>query len=125
MRDDWQESALCRQADPELWFADRETPVSPDGAGRALNQAKQICRTCPVQLPCLETALANNERYGVWAGINFGTTKRREEMRRHLGITVNPRFEHGTVAGAKAHQRRGETACPSCRNAERAYRRRA
>lgn len=32
-----------------------------------LEAAKDVCRNCPVQVPCLEFALANAEA-GVWGG---------------------------------------------------------
>lgn len=30
--------------------------------------AKAICRSCAVRQDCLEEALANHERFGVWGG---------------------------------------------------------
>ena len=36
-----------------------------------LAQAQAICGGCPVQLPCLEQALANEEEWGVWGGLIF------------------------------------------------------
>jgi WhiB family redox-sensing transcriptional regulator len=120
MRDDinWMESALCRQTDAELWFPDRENP-NPAGLIRSIRAAQNVCRSCPVQTECLDYALSNNEKFGVWAGINMNTAKAhtREELRRQRGIKVREVFSHGTEAGARAHYRRGEPACPSCRNA--------
>ena len=45
-------------------------------------RAKTICATCPVQLLCLEGAIARHEPWGVWGGHLFlngriVTTKRR------------------------------------------------
>ena len=45
-----------------LFFSDR-----PD----ELAQAQGICADCPVQLPCLEQALDNQEEWGVWGGVIF------------------------------------------------------
>ena len=45
--------------DPELWFA--ETP-------EALEQAKTLCRGCPLQLACLQGAIERREPWGVWGG---------------------------------------------------------
>jgi WhiB family redox-sensing transcriptional regulator len=42
---------------------------SEDPAEIAL--AKQICRTCPLQRPCLEGALRRREPVGVWGGELF------------------------------------------------------
>ena len=48
----------CHQS-PDLFFADRPQP---------LEQAKMLCRSCPVQEWCLTTALDRREPYGVWGG---------------------------------------------------------
>ena len=61
-RDGWEESALCRQSDPELWW--------PLGQGDSAPEAKAICRRCPVRLPCLLLAVEHTEREGVWGGFN-------------------------------------------------------
>ena len=120
MRDDinWMESALCRQTDAELWFPDRENP-NTDGFITTIRRAQTVCRSCPVQTECLDYALSNNEKFGVWAGINMNTVKAhtREELRRQRGVQVREVFSHGTEAGARAHHRRGESVCAACRNA--------
>lgn len=58
---DWTEQALCAQSDPETWFPDKGGSVEP---------AKRICMACPVRLPCLQWALDNEERYGLWGGVS-------------------------------------------------------
>ena len=49
----------CRRADADLWFAD--TPGE-------LEQAKQLCDSCPVRQRCLTAALERGEPWGVWGG---------------------------------------------------------
>jgi len=60
----WREAAACQDSDPDLFF--------PDGiAGPALRQveeAKEICRACPVQAACLAWALEHGVGFGVWGG---------------------------------------------------------
>jgi len=55
--------------------------------GRADNQymkaAKAICQTCPFRNGCLEIALTENHRYGIWGGT---TPKERRKIRRERGI---------------------------------------
>ena len=34
-------------------------------------EAKSICQTCPLQLPCLEGAIDRGEPWGVWGGQLF------------------------------------------------------
>jgi WhiB family redox-sensing transcriptional regulator len=121
---DWMESALCRQTDSEIFFPDRDNP-NPAGLIRSIRAAQNTCRRCPVQIQCLDYALTNNEKYGIWAGINMNTTRSRarEELRRQRNIEIREAFEHGTEAGAKAHYRRNEPVCTACRNAANAARR--
>ena len=63
-RADWRDNAACLHADPDLFF--------PDGtAGPALRQvdeAKRICRDCPVRTPCLAWALGQGSCVGIWGG---------------------------------------------------------
>ena len=71
---DWRNYAACRDVDPDLFF-----PLGTVGASVAqIEQAKQICRTCPVSRPCLHWALENGDA-GVWGG----TTE--DERRRKAG----------------------------------------
>ena len=45
--------------DADLWFADQPN---------LLEEAKNLCRTCPLRLQCLEAALEREEPWGVWGG---------------------------------------------------------
>lgn len=71
-REPWQAEALCAKSDPEEWFPDR---------GQFADEAKKICRRCPVRQECLDYALRNKERFGVWGGFT-------ELERRRLKIGV-------------------------------------
>ncbi len=59
--------ALCAEIDPELWFpsADNDEKKSMYSAAR---YAKSVCAKCPLITPCLLTAVANKEEYGIWGG---------------------------------------------------------
>ena len=58
----WREDVACRDADPDLFF-----PISTTGAAlRQMEEAKRICRGCPVQIQCLAWALASGVTDGVW-----------------------------------------------------------
>ena len=60
----WREEIACRDADPDLFF-----PIGPIGAAlRQMEEAKRICRDCPVQIQCLAWALASGVTDGVWGG---------------------------------------------------------
>ena len=56
------EDLPCRVQNPDLWFAD-----SP----AALEQAKQLCASCPARQACLAGALERQEPWGVWGGEIF------------------------------------------------------
>ena len=57
----WQERALCAQTDPEAFFPEK---------GGSTREAKRICTTCAVRSECLEYALGNDERFGIWGGLS-------------------------------------------------------
>ena len=74
-RSDWRDRAACLHADPDLFF-----PISTAGpALRQVDEAKRICRTCPVQAPCLAWALRQGIASGVWGGT---TAEERRAIRR-------------------------------------------
>lgn len=69
----WRDQGLCRLHDPELFFPSR---------GDSGEAAKAICATCPVKEPCLEFALATNERHGIWGGMSERQRRRLRRARR-------------------------------------------
>ncbi|MBK0869938.1 MAG: WhiB family transcriptional regulator [Saccharopolyspora sp.] len=64
---EWQLQAACRDLSTSKFFH----PENERGSARSNReeQAKQICRRCPVMLACREHALAAQEPYGVWGGL--------------------------------------------------------
>ena len=61
---DWRDDAACLHADPDLFF-----PVGTIGpALDQVDEAKRICRTCPVQKRCLAWALNLRTLSGIWGG---------------------------------------------------------
>ncbi|HLL37389.1 MAG TPA: WhiB family transcriptional regulator [Streptomyces sp.] len=72
----WREQAACRHEDPDLFF-----PIGTSGpALMQTEQAKAICRRCPVREPCLQWALDTDQTIGVWGGTS--ETERRALKRR-------------------------------------------
>jgi len=57
----WQTDALCAQTDPEAFFPEK---------GGSTRDAKRICTSCDVRSECLEYALQNDERFGIWGGLS-------------------------------------------------------
>jgi WhiB family redox-sensing transcriptional regulator len=72
----WQAQANCLYADPDIFF-------SAEGDASTA-EAKEICRGCVVREDCLEYALANGEKFGVWCGLTE-RERRRERRSRALG----------------------------------------
>lgn len=63
---DWRLDALCRveEHDPELFF-----PVGTTGPALVqIEEAKAVCRRCPVISDCLAEALEKPSTCGVWGG---------------------------------------------------------
>jgi WhiB family transcriptional regulator, redox-sensing transcriptional regulator len=63
---DWRHRAICRHVDPELFF-----PIGTTGpAAVQVEEAKAVCRRCPVVNDCLQWALASGQDAGVWGGLD-------------------------------------------------------
>ncbi|MFG3429579.1 WhiB family transcriptional regulator [Streptomyces californicus] len=63
---DFRHRALCREEDPDLFF-----PIGSTGpALLQIEEAKAVCRRCPVMDQCLQWALENRQDSGVWGGLN-------------------------------------------------------
>ena len=69
----WRQRAACRGIDPNVFY-----PPSEEEA----EEAKSICAACPVREACLEYALANRERDGVWGGATERERRRLVRQRR-------------------------------------------
>lgn len=57
----WMQDSHCLGLDPDLFFPER---------GASTKEAKAVCRGCPVREDCLEYALANTEKFGIWGGMS-------------------------------------------------------
>lgn len=77
---DWMNQAACLGANPELFFPDR-------GENLDAEEARQICRGCSFREDCLEYALANHERFGVWGGMS---ERDRRRLRRRRILQARP-----------------------------------
>lgn len=57
----WQRLANCLGVDPDLFFPER---------GASTREAKAVCRACVVREDCLEYAIVNSEKFGIWGGLS-------------------------------------------------------
>jgi WhiB family transcriptional regulator, redox-sensing transcriptional regulator len=62
----WQDAANCLGVDPDLFFPER---------------AKEVCKGCVVRGECLEYALANGEKFGIWGGLSERERRRLRRQR--------------------------------------------
>lgn len=80
----WRLEAPCGDVEPDLFF--------PIGINRAAQhqaeEAKSICRTCPVMETCLDWALETRQDSGVWGGMT-------EEERRAIHRRMRPVYRGG------------------------------
>ena len=68
---EWQERALCAQTDPEAFFPEK---------GGSTREAKRVCMSCEVRVQCLDYALENDERFGIWGGLS---ERERRRVKKH------------------------------------------
>ncbi|CAN5845155.1 N/A [soil metagenome] len=73
MNPTWGHQAACRGLDPEIFFPLEDTDAEP---------AKVVCSGCAVRQACLEHALGNRERDGVWGGATERERRRIIRQRR-------------------------------------------
>ena len=70
----WQDYANCLGVDPDLFFPER---------GASTREAKEVCRGCVVREDCLEFALVNGEKFGIWGGMS---ERERRRLRRQRAL---------------------------------------
>jgi WhiB family transcriptional regulator, redox-sensing transcriptional regulator len=69
----WQDRALCAETDPEAFFPEK---------GGSTREAKRVCLSCDVRNSCLDYALENDERFGIWGGLS---ERERRRLKRRVG----------------------------------------
>ncbi|MFJ9239839.1 WhiB family transcriptional regulator [Streptomyces anulatus] len=63
---DWRQQGICKEEDPDLFF-----PVGNTGpALLQIEEAKAVCRRCPVMETCGDWALDTGQDTGIWGGLS-------------------------------------------------------
>lgn len=75
----WQDRALCAEVDADMFFPDSDRDAAA---------AVQVCSRCDVRRRCLEYAISNDVRYGVWGGL---TERDRDLIRKLVNKRVSAR----------------------------------
>lgn len=76
----WQIYGNCIGLDSSLFFPER-------GDAASTRRARAICRVCVVRECCLEHALVNGEKFGVWGGTSERERKKIREARNRIAKT--------------------------------------
>jgi hypothetical protein len=96
----WQTAAVCRYEDPDLFF-----PAGTEGPSAfQIEQAKDVCRRCPVVEACLTYAFDNHVSDGIFGGLTAG--ERRSIQRRQARGRTAPAFPTPAATLAEAVERR-------------------
>ena len=72
----WKSAGSCVGADPDLFFPER---------GESVKEAKAICEGCEIREECLEFALTNGEKFGIWGGLS---ERERRVIRRNRKLAL-------------------------------------
>ncbi|NBV73648.1 MAG: WhiB family transcriptional regulator [Actinobacteria bacterium] len=70
---EWRMLGACRGLDASLFYPDEDDTAE---------EAKSVCEDCSVRVACLEHALANREKVGVWGGATERERRRMLRQRR-------------------------------------------
>jgi WhiB family redox-sensing transcriptional regulator len=90
----WQDFANCLGVDPDLFFPER---------GASTREAKEVCKGCVVREDCLEYALGNGEKFGIWGGLSERERRRIRRQRalaRRTALEVEAEADATTTATA-------------------------
>src|SRR5690606_238221 len=93
----WRTRGACQAVDPETFF-----PAPSESADPAMS----LCRTCPVQGPCLAWALEAGDLHGVWGGTTVRERRamavvwRSGELERHAPSPRSGELAEGVPAGS-------------------------
>ncbi len=74
---DWRSLGACAGIDLDVFYAEE----TDDDYAERTRMAKSICQRCVVREACLQSALKDRERLGVWGGM---TARERARLLRRL-----------------------------------------
>lgn len=79
--DSWRDQANCLGMDPDLFFAHR---------GESVEEARAVCMACEVRVDCLEYAITNGEKLGLWGGLTERQRRALRAKRRRERLGLGP-----------------------------------
>lgn len=75
---EWRDNAACIGRKTEMFY--------PEKSQAQACRAKCVCSMCPVKDKCLDEAIANGERFGIWGGKDTQERKKIARERRKAGL---------------------------------------
>lgn len=109
MTTDWMTEAACIGVDPDAFYQQAKGRKPADWT-----EARKVCASCPVRAACLADAIETRDQHAFLGGL---TPEERRPLLPKVPPSMRPPIRHGTVAGEKAHRRRGERPCTACKRA--------
>lgn len=67
----WRDHASCRSQGSAMFFLELRRGESPNAIKERKEHAIGVCQLCPVTVQCLTYAILNEERWGIWGGVNL------------------------------------------------------
>lgn len=87
-----EEKPPCVGSTKSMYPTTREKGYSVVALDLETEMTKKICATCFRIEECLQDALEQNERHGIWGGINFGNRVERanflKEIKKNKSLTM-------------------------------------
>ncbi len=84
----WRKEAACKDSSPDLYY---QPSWMTDAMWNTVSEAsKDFCRSCKVETECYDFADKNNEKHGIWGGVDFGKSARtrRSQRRKELALKL-------------------------------------
>lgn len=77
----WVHRAACKDTDTSVFYQPQ---------GNHADEAKKICAKCPVRKECLDYAIHNCERFGIWGGLSTNERKQYKRDQRKKRKSASP-----------------------------------
>ena len=76
----WRPYARCREDEKSTFFIEGQKGYSAKVLAARREMAILVCAECEVRLNCLNYAVRNDERFGVWGGVDFSRLSSTERL---------------------------------------------
>lgn len=63
------QNRACNSLDPNIFFPEFDNVTDKRARETEINYAIKICNICPIRGECLDWALSNGQKNGIWGGV--------------------------------------------------------